>query len=331
MTGMSLPDPLVDPCAETVCRVLETPYPYGAAHLSTGPDDVDVTPERLHPAFHGSYDWHSSVHMQWSALRLLDRASAPWRTRLSSVLQDRLTTDALATEAGYLRAHPGFERPYGLAWLLMLAAAARRHGDPAWRAALTEAATVAADGFVTWLPRLARPVRHGVHANTAFALSLCLTAAHDLDRADLSALVAERARAWFLPDRDAPVAYEPSGEDFLSPSLTEADLLRRVLPTDEFADWLTGFLPGLGHEDDPLLEVPTVTDRTDGRGVHLFGLALSRAGQLRRLAPHLDAPAAARVRTRADAMEQAVVPEILGGDFVATHWLVSFALLAHDG
>ena len=321
--------------AETVLRVLATPFPYAAAHVSLDADDVDVRPERLHPAFHGSLDWHSSVHVQWSAVRLLtlapDRLDASTRDRLVAVLDERLTAAHGRVEARYLRQRRSFERPYGWAWAAMLAAAVAACPLPAarrWQQATDQLAEAVAELVLAWLPGLTHPVRHGVHSNTAFAAALLHEAYGALGRPDVVAAVAGRARDWFGADRDYPAGWEPSGYDFLSPALAEADLLRRVLPAAELTPWLAAFLPGLGAPGDPLLDVPPVSDRTDGHLVHLFGLALSRAWQLRLLAPHLPAAVRPRVLAAADGQVAAVQREIVEGDFMATHWLVSFALLA---
>ena len=321
--------------AQTVLSVLGTAYPYGAAHVTLDAFDTDADPGRRHPAFHGSFDWHSSAHMQWSAVRLLtltdEALSAKTRTALVAVLDSRLTDRALGIEADYLRERPSYERPYGWAWVAMLAAAAAECPLPqarAWASALQPMSDVVAELLVAWMPRLAYPVRHGVHGNTAFAVALCHQAYGSLGRPDVVEAVGQQARRWFAADRDYPVGWEPSGTDFLSAGLCEADLMRRVLPEAEFAAWLAAFLPGLGREGDPLLEVPEVLDRTDGQLVHLFGLALSRAWQLRLLSPYL--PADVRARTAAATAQQVTVvgEEIVAGDFMSTHWLVSFALLA---
>ncbi|WP_375426140.1 DUF2891 family protein [uncultured Friedmanniella sp.] len=324
--------------AETVLRVLGTTYPYGAAHVTLRAEDTDADPVRLHPAFHGSFDWHSSAHMQWSAVRLLtlapDGLSDDLAARLAAVLDDRLTPGHGQVEAAYLRARPSYERPYGWAWAATLAAATQdcpHHRAPAWSAALEPVADAVADLLLDWLPRLAYPVRHGVHSNTAFAAALAHEAFGRMGRADVVAAVAEHARRWFAADRDYPAHWEPSGNDFLSPALCEADLMSRVLTPAELADWLPAFLPGLGQAGDRLLEVPEVRDRTDGQLVHLFGLGLSRAWQLRRLAPHLAAPEQQRVATATTAQVEVVEREIVTGDFMSTHWLVSFALLAASG
>lgn len=328
--------------ARTVVEVLRTTYPYAAQHVSRGPDDVDVTPTRLHPAFHGSFDWHSSVHMQWSGVRLLGLAGEHLeddvRRALVEELDGRLTPDHVGAEAAYLRDHPHYERPYGWAWAMMLAAATVSSPLPqarSWAAATKPLADTVADLVLGWLPRLAYPVRSGEHANTAFGLALVHEAAVALGRDDVVAAVGEAARAWFSTDRDYPTRWEPGGSDFLSPALSEADLMRRVLAPDELRAWLAGFLPGLAAADDPLLAATRVLDPTDGKAVHLHGLSLSRAWQLRGLSPSLpgvDAADADARRARVEATTRARVEqverEITAGDFMSTHWLVSFALLA---
>ncbi|GAA1572230.1 DUF2891 domain-containing protein [Kribbella hippodromi] len=308
--------------ASIACEVLDTQYPYGSAHASRGPEDVDVTPERLHPAFHGSYDWHSSAHMQWSLVRLLTLVPDQ---RPIDLLNQRLTPDAIAVEAAYLRERPAYERPYGWAWAAMLVAAAR---DTQWAPALQPLGEVIADLVLAWLPKQAYPVRHGAHLNSAFALALLHEAYGELGRADVVQAVRARSIEWYGADTAYDTRFEPSGTDFLSPALSEAELMRRVLPATEFASWLTAFLPGLGKEQHlHLLEVPVTDDSGDGQLAHLGGLALSRAWQLRTIAPAL--PDVADVlRAGADRQVEAVLPTVTGGDFMSTHWLVSFALLA---
>ena len=329
--------------AEVAVRVLKTRYPYAAHHMSRGPDDVDVTPERLHPAFHGSLDWHSSAHMQWSLVRLLTLApealAANGTDRAArELLDERLTPTGLATEATYLHDNPSFERPYGWAWAAALAAAARECPEPAaprWASSLDPVADAVADLVLAWLPRQVYPVRHGVHANSAFAMVLLLDAYGAMGRTDVVDALRRRAVDWFADDVDYQTRWEPSGSDFLSPALCELTLMRRVLPPEQFPAWARAFLPGLLRGARPeLLAVPRVEDRTDGHLVHLFGLALSRAWQLREVAAALEAvgpevsDGVARVRAAADAQVSAVLPEVTGGDFMSTHWLVSFGLLA---
>ncbi len=197
-----------------------------------------------------------------------------------------------------------------------------------WASATREIYDAVAGLVTEWLPVLAYPVRHGEHANTAFGLALVHEAAHDIGDASTVRAIEEAARGWFLDERDYPASWEPGGSDFLSPALCEADLMRRVLPRDELATWLASFLPALGTADDPLLDVPRVLDRTDGKAVHLFGLALSRAWQLRLLSTALDDDRRKRIAVATARQVSAIEQEIVEGDFMSTHWLVSFALLA---
>ncbi|WP_306318796.1 MULTISPECIES: DUF2891 domain-containing protein [unclassified Streptomyces] len=303
-------------------------YPNFTAHLTTSPDDRP-RPSDLHPAFYGAYDWHSSVHMHWLLVRTGPEAHA-------DVLDRHLTRANLTTEADYLLAHPGFERPYGWAWLIALAA--QCHGTR-WYDAFAPA-VAAVDRLLTdWLPKATYPVRHGIHANSAFALGLVLDTG---ERAGLPPrtldAVRERLSDWFADDHDAPAHWEPSGQDFLSPALTEADAMRRVFEhsdpgnLDAFAAWLNRFLPALAA-DAPcaLLDVPVVSDHSDPHIGHLLGLALSRAAALHAIAGALPE---GRVRDRltkaAHAHLDAGLPAVESGDFTTDHWLATFAELARE-
>ena len=207
----------------------------------------------------------------------------------------------------------------------MLVAATRK---TQWADAVTPLGDVIADLVLAWLPKQAYPVRHGVHLNSAFALALLHEAYGELGRADVVEAIRARALQWFGNDTAYDTRFEPSGTDFLSPALSEAELMRRVLPDAEFVHWLSAFLPGLGGDaHQHLLEVPVTDDSGDGQLAHLSGLALSRAWQLRTIAPAL--PDVADVlRAGADRQVDAVLPTVTDGDFMSTHWLVSFALLA---
>jgi hypothetical protein len=263
--------------------------------------------------------------MQWSLVRLLALAPDQVGRRPIEVLDRRLTATAIATEAEYLRERPSYERPYGWAWAAMLVAAGRQ---TQWAAALGPLGEVIADLVLAWLPKQAYPVRHGVHLNTAFALALLSEAYDELGRADVVDAVRARAVEWFGEDAAYDTRFEPSGTDFLSPALSEAELMRRVLPDAEFPSWLSAFLPGLGKDaHQHLLEVPVTDNSGDGQLAHLSGLALSRAWQLRTIAPALP-DVASVLRDGADRQVEAVLPTVTGGDFMSTHWLVSFALLA---
>ncbi|MFJ6694741.1 DUF2891 domain-containing protein [Streptomyces sp. NPDC091272] len=304
------------------------PYPYAPMHLIAGPDDV-LAPREQHPAFYGAYDWHSSVHMHWLLVRLLRRyADEIDAEAVTAVLDRHLTTAHLRAEAHYLAAHPTFERPYGWAWLLLLEAECRALGGAAgtrWADALAPAVRTVAALVRAWLPKATYPVRHGTHANSAFALGLVLDSGHP----ELTAPVSETLLRWFADDHDAPAHWEPSGQDFLSPALTEADAVRRVLAPEAFAVWLDRFLPALGT-GSPILVPPTVADPADPQIGHLIGLSLSRAYALRNLAAALPStdPRTALLRTSAKAHLAAALPHTGSGDFTTDHWLATFAALA---
>ncbi|MGP2441738.1 DUF2891 domain-containing protein [Streptomyces sp. JW3] len=324
------------PFARLALANITREYPNFPAHL-IGSAAERTEPRTLHPAFYGAYDWHSSAHMHWLLVRLLNRyggtPALPDTAAVVDVLDRHLTPGNLAVEAAYLRDHPSFERPYGWAWLLALAAECRAHGTregARWTEALAPAVAVVDRLLADWLPKATYPVRHGNHPNSAFALGLAL------DSGELSAgteqAVRERLLAWFAADHDAPAHWEPSGQDFLSPALSEADAVRRVLPAAEFAPWLDRFLPAL-RTGAPcaLLDVPVVSDHADPQIGHLLGLALSRAAALRSLADALPAgPVRDRLSTAADAHLAAGLPAVERGDFTTDHWLATFATLALD-
>ena len=301
------------------------------AHAISGPDDVRG-PRALHPAFYGCFDWHSAVHGHWMLVRLLrTRPGLPEAAAIRAALDANLTADHLAAEVAYFQgAHrQSYERPYGWAWLLQLAS--ELHGwDDAdgrrWAAHLQPLADLIAARYLAFFPRQTYPVRHGVHANTAFGFALALDHARTTGRAELAALIVERSMAYYAGDRDAPAAWEPSGEDFLSPALIEADLMRRVLPPAEFPRWLHGFLPrGL----PPQLQQPAiVSDRSDGKLAHLDGLNLSRAWCLRAVAGALPAgdPLRAPLAAAGEAHAAAGLANVATGDYMGEHWLASFAV-----
>ncbi|MEV0840202.1 DUF2891 domain-containing protein [Actinocatenispora sera] len=336
--------------AETAIRNIRTEFPYASQHVTTGPDDT-WRPRRLHPAFGGAYDWHSCVHMHWLLIRL--RTDYPQRMDVGAVeaaLGETLTPAAIRVEADYLLAHPEFERPYGWAWAYVLTAAADRcRAGARWSAALAPLGDAVSSLALAWLDRTPAPVRHGTHANTAFALSLLLDGALARGDETLGTRIRDRAIHWYRDDHDYPIGWEPSGQDFLSAGLSEADLMRRILPADEFPAWLTGFLPsaGVGRNapeasaagpgaafeagSRPLGLRPVVPlDPGDGQQSHLYGLGLSRAWQLRAIAAALPAsdPRVASFRTGAAAETQRCLGALTHGSFLTAHWLASFAFLA---
>lgn len=313
-------------------------YPFAPAHVVIGPDD-NALPRAHHPAFYGAYDWHSSVHMHWLLVHLLrEHADRVDRTRVREVLEEHLAPGPLRHEAAYLQADPSFERPYGWAWLMALAAECvgwrDDEGAARWGRALKPAVEVVTDHVLDWLPRAGRPVREGGPANTAFALGLLLDAARPLGRPALAEAVHAYARTWYLPDRAVPASWEPSGQDFLSPSLTEADLVRRLLPSAAYGTWLEGFLPGLAvGEPRTLLQPVPVPDRSDGRIGHLDGLNASRSAALRSVARALavDDPRRPVLVHAADRHLDAALPALSAGEYLSSHWLATFTALALQG
>jgi len=318
--------------ARMVMAALARDYPYHLLLLAES--DADIRPPReLTPAFGGSFDWHSAVHGHWCLVRLTRcHPDAVWATETRAALDRSLTTARLAAEHAFVArpGNTGFERPYGLAWVLQLAAELREWDDPdarRWSSALAPLEHLAMERLASWLPRLRWPVRGGEHPQTAFALGLALDWARSAGDRAFERLIGERAWAFYGHDRDAPVAYEPGGHDFLSPILGEADLMRRVLDTFGFVDWLAGFLP---KPDRPAvaawLTPVTSTDRADGKLAHLDGLNLSRAWMLEGIAAAL--PEAAPVREilehAAGTHRAAGLAALAGEEYAGTHWLGSF-------
>ncbi len=302
-------------------------YPNKLDHVLGGPEDV-LGPRALHPIYFGSFDWHSCVHGYWTLatiLRLWPEApeAGAIRARFDSVF----TPANVAAEAAYLD-RPlarGFERPYGWGWLLKLQAELMAHDAP-WAAIHQPLAEAFAARFRDFLPKAAYPIRTGVHSSTSFALAMGADYARLADP-DLLTLFAEKARAWHLGDRNSQ-AWEPSLDDFLSPTLTTAECLRRLLPPEEFAAWFAEYLPGIAERRPASLFTPAVVaDRTDGKIVHLDGLNLSRAWCWRALAPSLSGPARAAAEEAAAVHLAASLPHV-AGDYMGEHWLASFALLA---
>ncbi|MEN0073462.1 MAG: DUF2891 domain-containing protein [Paracraurococcus sp.] len=327
---------LTEELAERLARIalghVAREYPNKLDHVLAGPQDL-LGPRALHPVFFGSFDWHSCVHAHWMLARLHRRLPSMPSAPAIAALFDRLyTEEAVAGECAYL-ARPqagGFERPYGWAWLLMLAAElARQPGHP-WATRLEPLARAFAGRFRAWLPRATYPVRAGTHASSAFALALAAPYAAAVDPA-LLRLLRETALGWYGADADCQ-AWEPSGEDFLSPALIETECMRRLLPPAEFAPWLDRFLPRLAEGEPATLFAPAlVSDRTDGRIVHLDGLNLSRAWCWRALARGWapEDPRRARAEAAARRHLAASLPH-LAVHYMGEHWLASFALLALD-
>ncbi len=301
-------------------------YPHVEVRMLAGPDDL-ATPAALHPIFYGSFDWHSCVHGWWQLLRLARLfPDMPEAAAIRARADAMLVPDKVAGERAFLDRpdSAGFERPYGWAWLLALHGEAARH-DAGWADALAPLAAAFAARFHAHLPKLTYPIRVGTHFNTAFASILARDWAAARDPA-LASLIDQRSRAWFGQDRGCQ-AWEPGGDEFLSPALCEALLMTRVLPAADFAGWFESFLPELAQGEPATLFTPaTVSDRADGKIAHLDGLNLSRAWCWRALAAAY--PPIARLAEPAAAAHLAASLPHLGDDYMGEHWLASFALLA---
>ena len=308
-------------------------YPNKIGHVLSG--DADVQPPRsLTPAFYGCYDWHSAVHAHWLLARIARRfPGSETANAARAALAVSLTPENIGPEVDYMRGQgrTSFERPYGLAWLLALAAELRSCNDPqarTWVAALSPLEAEAAARIASWLPKLHYPIRIGEHSQTAFAFGLIHDWARIAGNSSMLALLESRGRDYYLGDRDCPLAYEPSGEDFLSPCLAEADFVRRILPATEYAAWLTGFLPRIPRTASADWLAPgVVTDRSDPKLAHIDGLNLSRAWMLEGIAaglPKGDRRLAA-LAAAARAHAAAALPAVTGEHYEGGHWLGTFA------
>src|SRR5262245_23939968 len=310
-------------------------YPNKLTHSLNSDADV-APPRRLTPAFYGCYDWHSSVHGHWLLARLARTfPDAKFAAEARSALQQSLTEANLVQEAAYMKAEgrTSFERPYGLAWLLQLAAELREWKKTEPMAAelatnlqpLEQAAT---ERLQTWLPKLSHPVRSGEHSQTAFALGLAIDYARGIGNQAFLDLAIQKARDFFVADKECPLTYEPSGEDFLSPCLAEADVMRRVLTPNEFAAWLKKFLPQIpNNETGDWLRPEKSTDPSDPKLAHIDGLNLSRAWMLDGIASGLrqnDSRLAALQKCAAD-HRTAGLAAVTGEHYEGGHWLGSFA------
>ena len=309
-------------------------YPNKIAHILSSDADVRA-PHELTPAFYGCLDWHSSVHGHWLLVRLARLyPGEPFAAEARAALEQSLTTEHVAAEVTYLQGagRASFERPYGLAWLLQLAAELRAWDDPAaarWSATLRPLELEAASHVMRWLPNLRYPIRVGEHSQTAFAFGLIWDWARLTHNAPMQSILADRARQFYLKDRRCPLTYEPSGEDFLSPCLGEADFMRRVLDQKAYRVWLRDFLPALPlRSNRQWLPPGIVTDRSDPKLAHIDGLNLSRAWMLEGIASALPANDGRRRALQVAALEHraAALPAVTGEHYEGGHWLATFAV-----
>jgi hypothetical protein len=305
--------------------------------------DADALPPHvLTPAFYGCFDWHSDVHGHWLLVRLARLyPGAPFASKARAELARSLTPESIAGEVSFMKRadQSSFERPYGLAWLLQLSAELRQWNDPQareWSNALRPLETAAAAHLKSWLPKLHYPIRIGEHEQTAFSFGLVWDWAGIAGDKEMRQLLTDAARRFYQDDRNCPLSYEPSGQDFLSPCLAEADFMRRVLEKQAFGRWLTGFLPGIPQNaDKQWLQPGVVTDRSDPKLAHIDGLNLSRAWMLEGIAHGLraDDRRTGALLAAANSHREAALPEVTGEHYEGGHWLGTFAvyLTSHAG
>jgi hypothetical protein len=323
--------------AEAYARValknIEREFPHSEGLHQSEPGPVP-RPRELHPAFYGSLDWHSCVEMHWVLVRLLrvtpDRVP---EAEVRSALDTHLSAEALAAEARYFAQpdHQSSERPYGWCWALRLAAELNAFADAEaarWAKNIEPLADLFVKGLVHWLPKLTYPVRYGLHANPAFSLSLAMPFAQS--HASFLETVKSSAKRWYGDDAAYAAEWEPSGFDFISPALTEAELMSSLLPEDEFSSWFGRFLPRIAEGEPATLFTPVeVSDPTDGHIAHLHGLNLSRAWCWRRLAAALGDgdPRVSLMLEAAEAHAEASLDEAVGSEYTIEHWLPAYAVL----
>ncbi|MFL6449016.1 MAG: DUF2891 domain-containing protein [Bryobacteraceae bacterium] len=302
-------------------------YPNKIAHSLNS--DADVRPPReLTPVFFGCYDWHSAVHGHWLLVRLSRLfPNASFFPDAMRSLNESFTRPKIAGEVSYVTGKDrySFERPYGLAWLLQLVAELKEWGTPEarqWSAALSPLESAVTGRLSDWLPKLEHPIRTGEHNNTAFSLGLMLDYARIMDNPKFGQLVESRVRAYYVRDKDCPISYEPSGEDFLSPCLAEADVVRRIMPPGDFGPWFNNFLR---HID---LQPTYVSDPSDGKLGHLVGLNLSRAWMLEGIVSKLPSGDGRKpqLSSLADKLREAGLSSITSEHYEGTHWLGAFAV-----
>lgn len=333
--GGDLTDSQVALFAELALKNIATEFPNKPSNVMKGPESVQ-SPKQMHPAFYGCFDWHSSVHGHWMLVRLLvlhpDHALAP---RIREQLNQHLTAELIETEADYFRQdeNKGFERMYGWAWALRLVAELHAWNDAdgrRWRDNLRSLETVLVARTKSYLPLLTHPIRIGEHFDTGFALAQILDYARVVGDNDLETLIVQRGRAFYLNDRDFPFRYEPSGQDFFSSGLNEADFMRRVTTQQEFVDWLGRFLPRDLSDAEQFVRPVQVSDVTDDKLVHLAGLNLSRAWCMQGVASALPTADPRKAVLLASAQQHAEIGlrYVFSGHYSGEHWLATFAIYA---
>lgn len=315
-------------------KCIDQEYPNKTSHTSISDSDHQLTPKQLHPSFYGCFDWHSCVHGHWMLVRLLKLfPNLPEAAAIRKAIHQTINTQNINTEVKYFDGPVSktWERTYGWAWLLKLDEELLDWNDEdgkQWHAALQPLTKKIVDLWVAYMPKQTYPNRTGVHPNTAFGLVFALDYARTAKNKTFETSIVNHAKKLFQKDKQAPTRWEPDGSDFLSPSLEEADLMRRVLPATEFNKWFSAFISqaDLKH----LTQLPHVSDRTDYQIVHLDGLCLSRSWAMKGIANAL--PAGDKRKSilfkSAIAHLSTALPHVAGGNYGGEHWLASFAVYA---
>jgi hypothetical protein len=333
--GDSLNDQQVVKFAQLALRGIRTEYPNKPSNVMQDASGV-LSPREMHPAFFGCFDWHSSVHGHWMLVRILHKFPAcSISHEIRATLDASLNAENLRQETAYFQKpeNRNFERMYGWAWLLRLITELEQWQDPQgnrWRENLRPLEDEIVNKAVDYLPLLSFPIRTGVHPDTGFALAQYLDYARQTKNVELEKLLVRRSLDYYQADRDYPFRYEPSGEDFFSSGLNEADLMRRVLDQAEFVQWLDRFMPQKASLAQLLAPVE-VSDVTDGKIVHLAGLDLSRAWCFQGIASALPAADSRREFLKKAAYEhaQAGYKYVFSGHYEGEHWLATFAIYLH--
>ncbi len=309
-------------------------YPNKTGHVMNDASEV-LSPSEMHPAFYGCFDWHSSVHGHWMLVRILKLfPNLPEAEQIRKSLNENLSALNILKEVEYYNqeGRKSFERTYGWAWLLKLAEELNAWDDEdgkLWEKNLTPLTNRIIKSFSDFLPKQVYPVRTGVHPNTAFGISFALDYAKKLQNQEFKDLLIERSKFYYLNDKNGPALWEPGGEDFLSPVLVEADLMRRVLNQEEFKNWVHQFLPGfMDGTYSNLLNPAIVSDREDPKGVHLDGLNLSRAWCMLGISNALpdDYPMKNILLKAAKVHAKSALTNVATGNYEGEHWLASFAV-----
>ena len=333
-TTKSMNDEQISKFAQLALDGIVREYPNKPSNVMADAEGVR-SPREMHPVFYGSFDWHSSLHGHWMLIRLLKQfPEASIAGSIRSSLNEQLTTNGLQAEADYFdeKFNASFERMYGWAWTLRLATELHTWDEPdakVWAKNFVPLENKIVELATAYLPKLDWPIRTGVHPESAFALSQFLDYARAKKLPEFEKLIVETATKFYAADKNYPAAYEPSGNDFFSAGLNEADLMRRVLPAAEFSKWLDGFFPELAQgKCGNLLKPVSVSDVNDGHLVHLAGLNLSRAWTMQGILSSLpaDDPRAETLKTAAEVHREAGLKYVFSGNYAGEHWLASFAV-----